>query len=203
MLLQAERSLQAQPPPSSEVVRVLNCGAGMAENPTRVFRLNAPIEYTRLDADERTHPDVVHDIRDPFPPEMLGAYDWVYASHVLEHVGWRNALGVLNNLGTAAKPGGGLYIVVPDMEWACGQIVKGNYDFAVLGIFYGGQSTDWDYHKCGWTKASLRDSMKACGWEVVKQGSSPFTATVNDVPRPAYAIETVARRYADFPDHRA
>ena len=48
-------------------------------------------DVTRVDIDTDSEPDFLHDIRQPFPKEMRGQYDYVHFTHVLEHITWRRA----------------------------------------------------------------------------------------------------------------
>lgn len=141
----------------------LNVGAGRVDNPTLDL---GEVEWTRLDGDADANPDIVHDFRQPFPDDMTGKYDGVIMSHCLEHVSWREALVVLDNVMQVVKPGGYLLLIVPSLEWACDQVLRGNFDFAVMGSFYGGQTTEWDYHRCGFTKDTLITACQRVGLTV-------------------------------------
>lgn len=145
--------------------RWLNIGAGRADNPD-LDGLGEEVVFTRLDGNADTNPDVVHDFRQPFPESLHGMFDGVFASHTLEHVSWREVLIVLENIRAVLKPGGVLFVVVPDIEWASHQIMRGNYNFAVLGALYGAQVDEWDYHRCGFTPDSLGLALQRAGYNV-------------------------------------
>lgn len=175
--------------------KALNVGAGLADNPSLKLDDGAEdVLWTRLDIDENRKPDVVHDILEPLPPKMIGAYDYVLASHVLEHITWRGALMALNNICQALKPDGKLILLVPDLEWASRQISKGLFGFDVLGVLYGGHDTPWDYHNSGYTKRALATMMDRVGFDILSLVSKPYESRVEDTVSHPYQIECIAKR---------
>ena len=157
----------------------LNVGAGKAANP--VIEGYGEIVFTRLDGNPDANPDILHDIRDPFPEDMIEKYDGVVMSHILEHISWRIVLSTLNNVVQCVKPGGDFILVVPCLEWACEQVLKGVNDFSVMGIFYGGQKDELDYHKTGFTKVGAVSALQRCGLTVTSAEIGKYIAIVNDV----------------------
>jgi hypothetical protein len=138
----------------------------MCNDPKEFFPKD--VEYTTLDADPDVKADVYHDIRWKMPDRLIGQFDAVFCSHVLEHIEWKFAQGTVEHLGSCLKPGGQLHLFVPDIEWACKKILEHDENMSVIGTLYGGQSTAWDYHKCGYTERSLQQLVRMCGLEVVK-----------------------------------
>jgi predicted SAM-dependent methyltransferase len=102
---------------------LIGCG-----NRKRKFLENqGPLENpVTLDLDPRCQPDVLHDL-DVFPyPFADGAFDEIWASHILEHCGrqgdWRSFFVQWNEFYRIMKPGGLFFAVVPDRDsvWAWG-----------------------------------------------------------------------------------
>lgn len=155
-------------------MRALNVGAGFAENPE--IRGLGEIEFVRLDGNTESKPDIVHDIRDPMPDELVEAFDVVVASHVLEHISWRTAMPTLANIVKAIKPGGFLILVVPDIEWACRKILNGtdDFDLGVIGVLWGGQHDELDYHRCGFTLQAARMAVQKVGLVITQSGKNEF-----------------------------
>ncbi|HLZ65428.1 MAG TPA: methyltransferase domain-containing protein [Aliidongia sp.] len=56
-----------------------------------------------------------YSIDDPVPPALKGRFDFVIASHVLEHAD--GMIRAVENLLDLARPGGLVYITVPDMRF--------------------------------------------------------------------------------------
>ena len=55
-----------------------------------------------------------HDIREPFPERLHGAFDLVYTEHTLEHLNMDEAAKCVINVKKVMKPSGLLRVVVPD-----------------------------------------------------------------------------------------
>ena len=88
--------------------------------------------------------------------------DVIYASHVLEHVSYRNqALPTLNEWHRVLRPGGVIMISVPDLEILSMLYLNSQLDreqqFMVMRMMFGGQIDDYDYHKGGYNEYLLRD----------------------------------------------
>jgi SAM-dependent methyltransferase len=56
-----------------------------------------------------------HDVRDPFPIEDA-SFDWIYSSHVIEHMRQERVIEVLHELRRLLKPGGLLRLSTPDLR---------------------------------------------------------------------------------------
>lgn len=158
--------------------KVLNVGAGFAPNPSFADIEGEPV-FTRLDGFAEGNPDVVHDIRDPLPDDLVEQFDVVYISHVLEHIEYRQAAWVLKNVCSAIAPGGLLAVIVPDMEWACRKILRREYDLGVMGVINGGQITEFDYHKCGFTAPMLKLIIESVGLEVIQVSKQEFECIID------------------------
>ena len=85
-----------------------------------------------------------------------GSVDEVYASHVLEHLGFREELPkALKEIWRVLKPGGVLKISVPDFEVLCNLVADENVPkdqkFSLMLHMFGAQEDEHDFHKVGLT----------------------------------------------------
>lgn len=95
--------------------------------------------------------------------------DLIYVSHVLEHVGRREYVSVLERWYSILRTDGVLRIAVPDFE----QVVKHYNEFKNLeqlrGFLYGGQTYPENYHYCGWDFNTLRSDLEKVGFKDVRR----------------------------------
>jgi predicted SAM-dependent methyltransferase len=93
----------------------------------------------------------------------------VYASHVLEHFDYRDEIvEVLTEWGRVLRPGGALYVSVPDLEALCRLYLKPESSsrdrFEVMRMMFGGHENDYDYHMAGLDEAYLRHCLAEAGF---------------------------------------
>jgi len=94
--------------------------------------------------------------------------DLIYVSHVLEHVGRRQYMSVLQRWYDILKEGGTLRIAVPDFEKVVEHYNK-NHDLqAIRGFLYGGQTYPQNYHYCAWDFKTLASDLETIGFKDVK-----------------------------------
>ncbi len=122
--------------------------------------------FINIDLDETA--DIVHDIKNLkiFEDESISE---IYASHCLEHFSRREIVNILLEWKRVLKVGGILRIAVPDLE-SCIKLYNEDPDniFLLMGLIYGGQRNELDYHKFGFTFATLSDTLTSLGFESVK-----------------------------------
>ena len=80
----------------------------------------------------------------------------VYASHVLEHLGYQHELhAVLAGVRRILRPNGCLRISVPDLDVLCRMFIHPQLPpearFHLMRVIYGGQTDAHDFHKVGFT----------------------------------------------------
>lgn len=99
----------------------------------------------------------------------------LYASHVLEHFDYTNELGlVLGEWYRVLKPGGRIYISVPDLDVLARLILERdrldiNERFHVMRMMFGGQSDGYDYHKVGLNFEFLGHYLQAAGFTGIQK----------------------------------
>ena len=138
------------------------------------------VEVVNLDGDEKIKPDILHNLMEPMPPELKGQFDLVYSAHVLEHISWLDTVSVAMEMASLVKEGGYMIIAVPSMEWACKELLRGNFNKGVMMTFYGGQEDEWLYHKSGFSKPSLEVLAQRLGMKVLSLRESSVILTDRD-----------------------
>lgn len=96
----------------------------------------------------------------------------IYASHLLEHFSYLQVPKILKHWFDKLQTGGWLHLNVPDIEWACQQVLSvvkqstvfNTNDAIIGGVFYGSQAHEGEYHKSGYTKQILTRLLEEAGF---------------------------------------
>jgi len=159
------------------VLKILDVGSGKeSSSAATILSLTDEQEYTitTIDADEEENPDYVHDITKEFPEELLDAFDLVVCSHVLEHIP-RDGVGkTFQNIRNTLVNKGELWVLVPSIEWAAGEILDGRHSVAVEAHIFGKQDSPWQFHRSSYTLQALRFLFERSGLLVKKAYQSPY-----------------------------
>jgi predicted SAM-dependent methyltransferase len=112
-----------------------------------------------------------------------GSVATIYTSHTFEHVPRVKALPTLREWYRVLRPGGKLYILVPDFEALCRIYLRSlaSYDeptgrFAAdqsRDIIYGGQTTKYDSHYGGYSRTTLTRMLRDVGFVDVEPFDRP------------------------------
>jgi len=96
--------------------------------------------------------------------------DEIYASHVIEHLGFRTELPTaLKEIWRVLKPGGVFRVSVPDLECLCNlfvhpQVPKEERSSLMMHMF-GAQEDEFDFHKVGLTSEFLVHFLSQAGFK--------------------------------------
>jgi predicted SAM-dependent methyltransferase len=98
----------------------------------------------------------------------------VYASHVLEHLGYDDELPkALVGIHRVLKPGGRLRVSVPDLDILCRLFVEpslsGEGRFHVMRMMFGGRSTAYDVHQVGLNFEFLHQFLRDTGFRDIRR----------------------------------
>jgi predicted SAM-dependent methyltransferase len=103
-----------------------------------------------------------------------GSVAEIYASHVLEHVGYRSELArTLAGFHRVLKPGGKAMIGVPDFELLCRLFLDPratkNDRFYVMRMVFGGQMDEHDFHCVGLSYEFLSHYLLRAGFSRIER----------------------------------
>jgi predicted SAM-dependent methyltransferase len=112
-----------------------------------------------------------------------GTYDEVRASHLLEHFRRALAVPVIREWARVLKPGGRLFLAVPDFGVIARRYIEGA-PVDAQGHVMGGQVDEHDYHKAIFDEAALRKAMTEAGLTDIERwtgeaDSSQFETSLN------------------------
>lgn len=98
----------------------------------------------------------------------------IYASHVLEHLGYLEDLpNTLKGCHRILKVGGRLRLSVPDLETLCRLFLHPKLDmesrFHVMRVMFGGQMDPHDFHKVGMTEEFMTDYLQVAGFRSIER----------------------------------
>ena len=132
--------------------------------------------WTVLDALPGPHVDIVGDCQDL---SMLadGSCGAIYSSHVLEHLGYDEALpAALKGFFRVLAPGGVLLTSVPDLDTLCRLFVRPDLSadekYLVMRMMYGGRVTDHDIHYTGFNFDFLNAYLVQAGFTDIRRVAS-------------------------------
>lgn len=166
---------------SEKKLQILDIGAGPKSVAVDVFQpvIDQGYEYelVTIDINPENNPTYVLDIREPLPPELVGRFDLVLASHVFEHIERHVAMIAFNNMASTLAKGGELWVAVPSLEWCADQVYNGQPNVAVYLCLYGGGTPNMPstfYHNMAYTLPVLRDVFCKAGLVVRKAYQAPL-----------------------------
>jgi len=131
----------------------------------------------RLDIDPAVKPDIVGDMR--CLEEFKEVFDAVYSSHNLEHLYYHEVPIVLSEFYRVLKPGGIVFIGVPNLKAVAWKIACGNLEgvlyesvagpISAIDCIYGYRKfleggNLHQLHKTGFTPGTLIKKLKAAGF---------------------------------------
>ncbi len=124
-----------------------------------------------LNAIKSPNVDYLGDVRD-LSQFNNNEFDIIYASHIMEHLGYQRDLpNVLNNLYRILKKGGKLFIGVPDLDTLCRLFVHDQSgpeeQYEIMRMMFGGQTDEYDFHFVGLNAVFLHHFLNDAGFNDV------------------------------------
>jgi predicted SAM-dependent methyltransferase len=124
--------------------------------------------YRHMDAIKRKHIDYVGDAKDLSFLED-GCVEEIYACHILEHFKRNEIVSVLVEWRRVLCGGGVLRVSVPGFSAIAAEYaLNGNLD-TVLGLLYGGQDYEYNFHYQTYDFARLKKLMEEAGFTDVNE----------------------------------
>lgn len=93
--------------------------------------------------------------------------DVIYSCHCLEHLGRYEVEGVLKRWYEILKPGGILRLAVPDFRSICSHYYKNGDLKSIMGLLYGGQDYDENFHYVTFDFNTLSSTLTDIGFQTV------------------------------------
>lgn len=178
-------------------------------------KTNAHFDRTTLDCDKTTHPDILGRVQSI--PCTDASYDSVHAAHILEHVHGIEMAGVFEEIHRVLKPGGELFISVPNLDFVAEYILTGKLleslyicqdgrPITAIDLLYGtsmsnelGLPNDTAYlHQYGFTRESLAGWLAQYDWELYVAYEFRCLGDYDRAELRGYAIKTGNEAAAPF-----
>lgn len=120
------------------------------------------------------HVDYLGDIETVAQNFADDSVDQIYASHILEHLGYDRALPeTLKHLARVLKPGGEFFIAVPDLAALAKLFTHPNADVNVrihlMRIIFGGRTDPYDVHVAGFDEGILGAFLGQAGFKSMRR----------------------------------
>lgn len=177
--------------------RGVNIGDGMKEY----------YDLHTLDIDPEVHPDTVGDMRSlPFQDESFEA---LIAMHCVEHIGMFEVFKTLKEFYRVLKPGGELYITVPNLELICELVLQGKgmqtlysvgggyIPITPMDMLYGWgpqlyHGNPFYFHKCAFTREVLFQFLNnEMRWSLIVTNEYRVTGDYDRAELHAYGIKFI------------
>jgi predicted SAM-dependent methyltransferase len=95
--------------------------------------------------------------------------DEIYACHVLEHFGRWEYKEVIKRWFEILKPGGKLRLAIPNFNSICEYYTKTSDLKSIMGLLYGGQDYDENYHYVIFDYPTLSNDLKNIGYSKITE----------------------------------
>lgn len=149
-------------------------------------------EYRRI---LRTNRYIHHDLSYGIPFKD-GSVDFLYASHLLEHLHLDEAVRLVRDGLRALKPGGVFRICVPDLAHAVSLYQKGEKRRSLQYFFNEQKQDGYTYHRYLYDEELLSNLFRECGFSRVvrcafRDGATPDIGVLDNRPEETLFMEAV------------
>jgi predicted SAM-dependent methyltransferase len=126
--------------------------------------------FVNIDARAMPHVHIVTEDLFTLGQFPNASVDFIYMSHLLEHVRRQDQHKVLAEMARVLKPGGTLRLGVPDFDLLVQMYLDtGRNTEAIEGILMGGQDYEYNYHYMIYNEASLTAALRRAGFSSVRR----------------------------------
>lgn len=176
----------------------------------KVLRLNLgsrnrsmrKLGFTNVDIDAHKDVDIVADVKNLYSVEDRSVQE-IYASHILEHFPHTETLSVLEEWNRVLKPGGTLYVAVPDFKRTVEIYTKAGSGLCdwVQNFLMGDQIYETAFHYALFDFDRLAALLQGAGFSNPKQVAQfPFkgddcSKRVSTWDRKSVSLNVIARKY--------
>ena len=113
----------------------------------------------------------------PFPDDSI---DYLYSSHLLEHLFWEDAKKLLKEACRVLKKGGILRLCIPDLEYAMSLYREGDKERALRFFFEKAEASSVSYHRYMYDFDMLQEFLEEAGFASIarcrfRRGKTPDT----------------------------
>ena len=153
-----------------------------------------------VDCREDVNPDFRCDFRKL--PFGTAEFDVVHSAHALEHVPHAEVGATVDEWVRVLKPEGEIRLNLPDLGWAAAQVVAAKMPAEAMQVIYGQQSYDTDYHRSGFTAATLAALLTDRGFvdvQVKHVGANLLVQARRAKKATRHAVDRHPRRQARAP----
>ena len=122
--------------------------------------------FINVDVREMEGVDLIDDVS-KLKSITNNSVDLIYACHVLEHFGRHEYMSVLKRWYEVLNDGGILRISVPNFSEIVNQYNKNKDLPKLIGLLYGGQTYEQNYHYYTWDFESIKKDLISIGFKCV------------------------------------
>ena len=128
--------------------------------------------YVNVDIRKEVSPDVVCDIQKLLYPD--NSVDEIFASHLLEHIGWRKVDEVLKEWYRVLKPEGYLKLILPNMKFLCTKFLQWEETDNMnslkenMKVVYGNQDYPYNFHYFGYTPKLISFTLSSSNFKIIE-----------------------------------
>lgn len=147
-------------------------------------------EYVRRLSEHR----FVHHELERGLPLADGSVDFVFCSHVVEHLFRRDARRLLAEMHRVLRPGGWVRICVPDLEHALALFAGGDKEACLSFFFVDQEAGYYRRHRYMYDFGLLRDALRSAGFQEVhrrafREGAVPDLEALDNLPEQTLFVE--------------
>jgi len=119
-------------------------------------------------------------------PEWVGKIEIIHCYHVFEHFAYDDAVRAIGQWYQLLGDGGTLIMELPDIAKLCKMVADGDQDTLTMAYIFGCQDRDGQYHKWGWSPASIKNLLEKTGFSKIE---FPDPVDYHSKEKPCFRVE--------------